>query len=266
MKRTTTIVLAVFIALSMTACDALDAILQVNVFAPFAAVSAGEIAGATSDELLELSGSSSFYETLAESDEAKDAVLDTIDAAIADPATPPADKQELIVLAAQIELQTTPAGDLINNIGGLLDDFMSGSLVVPAAGENDLWTLIQDIIPASVLSESGAIDVAAFIAMINVLVEANDYYEQLGAAIGTDGYAADADVSAGDVAQSALVAALVSGVTVPAGYDSTGDYLFALATQDPAAPASDFTLPDMETGYLANLLAAANLSFGTAGM
>ena len=100
MKRTTTIVLAVFIALSMTACDALDAILQVNVFAPFAAVSANEITTATSDELLVLSGSDSFYATLAGDDEAKAAVLVRIDAAIADPATPPADKQELIVLAA----------------------------------------------------------------------------------------------------------------------------------------------------------------------
>ncbi|HRW25452.1 MAG TPA: hypothetical protein P5298_13670, partial [Spirochaetia bacterium] len=71
MKRTIMIVLAIAVALSMTACSALDALLSVNVFAPFAGVSAGAIEKATPDELVEMSGSESFYETLADDPELK---------------------------------------------------------------------------------------------------------------------------------------------------------------------------------------------------
>jgi len=273
MKRTTTIVLAVSIALSMTACEQLDSLLQINVFEPFAGVSDNAITEATAVELIDLAGSTSFYEALAEDEdgELKVAVLATIDAELLDAtaeekATP--EYQELAVLGAQIELQTTPAGELINNIGGLIDSLISGSGEEPVGDEDYLGLLIQDIIPDSVLTFEGeepVIDEVAFIDMINGLVDANDYYEQLGEAIGTDGYADDVDFSAGDVAQSALVAALVAGVTVPAGYETVyptpGDYLYALASEDPAAPAAEFVMPDMDIGALANLLAAANLSF-----
>ena len=154
---------------------------------------------------------------------------------------------------------------MINNIGGLLSDFMSGGLENPAAGESDLGDLIASIIPASVLAEDGTLEGEAFIAMINGLVAANAYFETLGGAIGTDGYAEDADVSAGDVAQSALVAALVAGIEPPAAFEGdTGQYLYALLTDPDGTPPLDeeFAMPDMKTGYLANLLSAANLSFG----
>ena len=79
-----------------------------------------------------------------------------------------------------------------------------------------------------VISADGEIDEIAFVAMIDALVAANDYYVKLGDAIGTDGYAEDADISAGDVAQAAIVSAVIASIASnpPAGY-SSGEYLYA---------------------------------------
>jgi len=256
MKRTTMIVLATIAALSMTACDGLDKILQTNVFESFAAVSAKEIENATPDELIVLSGSDSFYEELAgtENEAAKEAVLVKIEAALVDPKTPPETKQELAVLAANVELQTTPAGELITNLAKSLEELSTG-------GEPEMGELIGSILPAELLGSDDKLDPAKeddFIAMINALDAADAYYQTLGAQIGTDGYAAGADISAGDVAQSALVAAMVGAIAPPPSV-STGDYLYTLLT-DPNATPTEYTMPATDSGYLFNILAAANMA------
>lgn len=256
MKRTIMIVLAIAVALSMTACSALDALLSVNVFAPFAGVSAGAIEKATPDELVEMSESESFYETLADDPELKETVLTNIDEAMA-ATTDSATYEELAVLAANIELQTTPAGDLINNVGDLFGSLLSGD---SGGTEPDAETLISGMIPDEVISADGEIDEIAFVAMIDALVAANDYYVLLGDAIGTDGYAEDADISAGDVAQAAIVSAVIAAIPTPTGYTS-GEYLFALLTEEPGTPEmGEFTMPAMDSGYLSNILAAAGLA------
>lgn len=255
MKRTIMIVLAIAVALSMTACSALDALLSVNVFAPFAGVSAGAIEKATPDELVEMSGSESFYETLADDPELKDAILDKIDEAIVgEPDT--AAEQELVILAANIELQTTPAGDLINNVGDLFGSLLSGE---SDGTEPDAETLISGLIPDEVISEDGVIDETGFVAMIDALVAANAYYVQLGDAI-DDGYADGADISAGDVAQAAIVSAVIAAIPTPAGY-TPGEYLYDIVTEVPGTPEmGEFTMPTMDSGYLYNILAAAGLA------
>ncbi len=260
MKRTIMIVLAIAVALSMTACSALDALLSVNVFAPFAGVSAGAIEKATPDELVEMSGSESFYETLADDPELKDAILDKIDEAIDGSTVGSAEYEELLVLAANIELQTSPAGDLINNVGGVVEVFLSGdtSSIAPES-------FITNILPETVYDEAtGVLDETSFIAMINALEEANVYYERLGNNLGTDGL--DDSISAGDVVQAAIISALVSSIEIPTAeagnYDSTGAYLYALITDDSdSITAPEFTEPNLESGYLAALLAAAEISF-----
>lgn len=263
MKRTIMIVLAIAVALSMTACSALDALLSVNVFAPFAGVSASAIEKATPDELVEMSESESFYETLADDPELKDSVLATIeDAMDAEPASS-ASYQELAVLAANIELQTTPAGDLINNVGDLIGSLISGD-TSSGGEEQDFGDMITSLMPPEVVAEDGTVNQEAFIDMINALDAANVYYEQLGLAIGDTGYAEGSDISAGDVAQAALVSALVSGITVPAGYEdtypTTGDYLYALLTDSSGAvPESEMDMTALESVYMTNLLAAAGL-------
>ena len=250
MKRTIMIVLAIAVALSMTACSALDALLSVNVFAPFAGVSAGAIEKATPDELVEMSDSDSFYETLDDNEDLKETVLDTVEEAMAAEQPSSATYQELAVLAANIELQTSPAGDLINNIGGLFGSLVSGG----GGDDSDFGEMIAGLIPPEVMNDEDA-----FVAMIDALVAANGYYERLGDAIGTGGYAAGSDISAGDVAQAALVCAIIAAIPTPAGY-TPGQYLYDLQNDVPGTPEmGEFEMPDMTNGYLYNILAAARL-------
>ncbi|HPG85750.1 MAG TPA: hypothetical protein PLQ29_03535 [Spirochaetales bacterium] len=246
MKRTIMIVLAIAVALSMTACSALDALLSVNVFAPFAGVSSGAIEKATPDELITMSGSESFYETLAAKPELKETILKTIDKAMAEAPASSATYQELAVLGANIELQTSPAGDLINNIGGLFGSLASGD---GGEGEDvDFGDMIAGLIPPEVKNADGSLDKEAFVAMIDALVAADAYYERLGAAI-----------SAGDVAQAALVSAIIAAIPTPVGY-TTGQYLYDLQNDVPGTPEmAEFSMPDMTTGSLYNILAAAGL-------
>jgi len=94
------------------------------------------------------------------------------------------------------------------------------------------------------------------------LLDADAYYRNLGTSIDTLGAVEAID---GDVAQSALIAAFIDQVsqsTLPVGYTDTGDYLYDLLTSPtPPAEPTGFVMPDMESGYLGNLLAAAGLSF-----
>jgi len=256
MKRLGIILLTLAAALTMSGCSALDALLQVNILKSFAAVSPDEIKSADSATLLDLSASASFYETLSSDPATKTAALDTLDASIGagvDTAT----DEELAVLAADIELKTTPAFDLVNNVGSLISDLISDATM---PDESTLKTTLLDLLPASVLGSGGSIDEAAFLSMVDGLVAANDYYDALGIAIGTDGYASGTDISAGDVAQSALIAAMVASVPKDT-YPTTGEYLYALLTGSASAPTS-YDFPDMTSGTaLGNLLAAANISF-----
>jgi hypothetical protein len=256
MKRLGLIILTFAAALTLSGCSALDALLQVNILKSLAAVSPDEIKSADSATLLDLSASSSFYETLAGDAATKDAALATIDASIGGSISGATD-EELAVLAANIELKTTPAFDLVNNVGSLISDLISGATLPNATTLKD--TLL-DLLPSSVLGSGGTINEAAFLSMVDGLVAANGYYDALGAAIGADGYASGTDISAGDVAQSALIAAMVA--SVPKGtYPTTGEYLYALLTGSASAPTS-YDFPDMTLGTpLGNLLAAANISF-----
>lgn len=262
MKRTATIILALAIALSMTACEALDAILNVNLFSAMAAVDEKDIADADAGTLVELSVSPSFYDTLEGDAALKADVILTIDAAL--PGAAPADEQELLVLAANIELQTTPAGDLINNIGSLMSDLIKNTEPDAAAIEG----LVRDILPDSVLGAGGAIDEAAFLAMIAGLEAANARYVDLGSnAIPTGVYASGVDLVPGDIAQSALVTAVITAIEIPGTYslanptDTPAEYLYALLNGDTTDQPS-FTFPVMTSGTpLGNILSAAGIAF-----
>lgn len=256
MRRTITIVLAAGLALTMTACEALDSVLQVNIFEPFAAMSAADISSASTDELLTMSGSGAFYDALAEDPAAKTTVIATLEATQAAAAPDSPEFQEVTVLLASIVLETTPAADFVGNIASVITEVMA----TPAEGEElDIEAIVQSLLPPEVYVD-GTLNEEAFIEMLDALADADLYFQQLGLAIGTDGYADGAEVSAGDVAQQALVAAMVASVEPPVGFVGTqGEYLFALMTDETTPPPTDFTMPDMESGYLYNLLLAANL-------
>ncbi|PKL07732.1 MAG: hypothetical protein CVV51_12575 [Spirochaetae bacterium HGW-Spirochaetae-7] len=259
MKRTVTLVLAVALALSMTGCEALDAILNVNLFSSMAAVKAADIEGADAGTLLELSASPSFYAALSGSPSTKTSALATIDGALGG-SLPPATEQELLALAAEIELRTTPAWDLVNNIGSLLSKLISGEPIDEANLEN----VIRGILPDSVLGAGGVINETAFLSMIAGLELAYLRYDDLGNAIGTGGYADGSDVIAGDIAQSAIVAAMVATIARPVSYggtQTTGAYLYALLLGT-ADPPDTFDFDAMTSvPSLANILSAAGISF-----
>ena len=256
MKRTTTIVLAAAIALSMTACTALDSILGFNLFAGLAAVNEAAIKEANATELLDLSGSDSFYDTMTEDTTGtlKVEVLVTINDQRAVLATETADYQELTLLAAQVELQTTSAGELIDNIGGIFDDVAAGTL------GTDIGSIMEQILPDSVFSAGTITDEAAFVAMIDALVAADLYYESLGVALVDGAYADNSDIVPGDVAQSAIVAAMVGNLVPPLGY-TTGEYLIDLINGVPGTPEITFDM-DAVLGdtALSNILTAAGMS------
>lgn len=262
MRRTITIVLAAGLALSMTACEALDRVLQVNIFEPFAAMSAEDISAASADELLTMSGSDAFYEALAEDPTAEAAVLATLEDSIADASPASPEFQEVTILMANIVLETSPAADFVGNIASVITTVMD----TPPEGEDvDIEGIVEGLLPPEVYGADGALDETAFVEMIDALIAADLYFQQLGTAIGTDGYAEGADLSPGDVAQQALVAAIISSVVPPAGYVGTeGQYLFDLLNDDTTPPPDDFTLPDMESGYLYNILFAANIDLSGA--
>jgi hypothetical protein len=254
MKRTITIALAAAVALSMTACSALDAILQVNILKGIAALKADDIADADADTLLQMSNSGSFYDALADDPAVKAEVLDTLDAGIVGDADT-ADEQELAILAADILLRTTAAGDLVNKVAAIAADLFQETI------DTNLQELIVTIVPASLLTEDGSVKEGAFLEMVDALLDADAYYQKLGNGIPTGVYAPDADISAsdaGNIAQSALIAAVVAAV-VPTGGLTTGEYLFSLLTS-PNPEVDTFVLPNMESGYLGNLLKAAGLT------
>jgi len=259
MKRTTTIALVAAIAITMTGCDALDAVLGFNMFESFAAVDADEIADADAKTLVELSDSDSFYDALEGDAALKGTTLDKIDDAMdaADPSS--LTYQELAVLAANIHLQTTAAGDLINNVSSLIVDLIDE----PTPDYSDLEGIVSGLVPDSIKSADGSIDQDAFLAMIIALEEADVVYQDLGGALITGVYASGTDIVAGEIAQNALLAAVIAAVVPPAG--TTGEYLYALLTE-PTTPDPDSSVfpefPDMTSGsYLGNILAAADISF-----
>jgi hypothetical protein len=185
-------------------------------------------------------------------------VLATIDTARAAAPTDSATYQDLTILAASIYIETSPAGELMGNINTALTTLlpaMSGG----EGEEPQLDAILASILPASVFSGGVVTDPVAFTAMIEAFEAANALYVQLGDAIGTTGYAEDSTASAGDVVMSAVVSAFVAGVTAPAGMTTAEYLLAALSTPDELPPGGEMAFPDMESGYLANLLAAANL-------
>ncbi len=256
MRKATTILLVISIAVLLTACPGLDRVLETNLYEPFAGVSAAAIKDASSDELLEMSDSDSFYETIEDPAD----VLPTINAAmeVAEPES--AEYQELAALGAMVLLETSPAGDLMENLVAALPTLAGGE----GEEEPDIAELLDLMLPASVY-DGDDLDPVAFTEMIDALVAANEYYVLLGTSIGEDGYADGADISAGDIATAALVSAIVANIDPPEG-TTTSEYLLLLLDpdtdpDDPDLTGGTFEMPDMESGYLANLLLAGGLDF-----
>jgi len=266
MKRTTTIVLAAAIALSMTACDALDSLLEVNILASLYAVSADDVATSKSDAdaLVTLAESDTFFVTLADplNDTLKEEVLATIIAAIGD-ATEPADVQDLTLLGAAIELRTTGGDIVVNNIAGVL----AAQTLIKTDGAIDPVKLLKEIMPATIVDDNGAIiegQEDEFKLIIEGFVAASIFYDQLGTSL-VDGTYEDTTVEAGTILQSALVAATLASLTPPENVTS-GDYLLSLVDGSVTYP-DTFSFPDTSEGSsLGNLFTAAGVNPADLGL
>jgi len=264
MKRTTTIVLAASIALSMTACEALDSLLQVNIFAGFYTVSKDDVESSKSDApaLVVLAESDTFFETLADPANSvlKVDVLATITEAIA-LATEPAVVQDLTLLGAEIELRTTGGDVVVNNIAGVLVD----QTAIKTDGNIDPAKLLTAIMPLSVVDDNGdIIDEATFKDIIDGFVAASTFYDQLGTSLAGGTYE-DTTVDAGTVLQSAVVAATLASLTIPAD-KTAGEYLLSLADGTATYPAI-FNFPVMTAGTsLGNLFTAAGVNPADLGL
>lgn len=253
MKRSMTILLALALVLSLGSCTFLDDLLSVNLFAETFELSTADVEASSVEDLLVQSESEAFYDTLEADSEAKTALLDKTSEVLDDPEATPVAVQEAGILGANVLIYTSPAGDLLAKATGLAD-----------AATEDIATmedLLDLIMPASVYS-GDEIAEGPFVDMINAFVDANVYYIAIGDSLdpALEGDDLSSSASAGDLAVGAYIAAALDGLTNPNTvlYPTMGDYLFAALTDTAVLP-PDFEAPDTTTGYLANILNAANL-------
>lgn len=251
MKQTLFILTTIVILLTLTACDGIDKILQTNVFSELGKVSTKEIKNASADELVELGKSDSFFKTLNDDPGLTQEVLATIDSAITG-SSDPGTRQNLNILAAEIHLQTSGGATLVNNIANLLSN--------PSGFEDisDPEGFFVGLLPAGIVV-NGKIQESAFVALINGFVAANTYYEGLNVAL-SGGYK-DPDVNPGEVAQNAIVAAIISSIADAASGSSTpGKNLYDAITGDsPTISEPDFGILFDSSGPIGDILIAAGL-------
>jgi hypothetical protein len=252
MKRLAAVAIVALLILSLASCDFLDQLLSVNLFDAPLKLSAADIADKSLDELSQLSGSPDFYDAVWGDAALTAAVLDQADAGVlsGDPAT----VQQAAILGADLYIYGSGADALINNVIAQYESFSGDPPDDPAEIEAFLNTLV----PASLLA-----DEAAFVAMINALVEADAYYQNLSDPVGVDPEL----VNAGEIAQNALVAAFVAEI-VPHGNwvianpsGTLGEYLFDLLTIPATDAPTTYAPPNTSTGYLGNILSAAGIVF-----
>jgi len=249
--------LAVF-SLALVSCDMLDQVLGTNILSEIAAVKvdAEDVQDMEADELLDLASSPSFYDNL--DDPATLAALEArLDELLASLPADSAAYQEVAILAANVQLVTTGADVVIDNVVDLVQGLATGAVPVPDPGDpNTIVEVVQAIFPATLLE-----DPVALAAAIQALVDAAAYYEALGASLtGDPPTYATGDINPGAVAQNALVCALIAGITPPAAYTSVGDYLADILTGTTTEPPASFTIPDTDSGSpLVAIFAAAGL-------
>lgn len=244
MKRRLQLAAVAALALSLASCDALDKLLSVNLFYTPLKVSASDIQGMSLAELERLSTSPEFYPAVFNDPAAKSAFEDKVTTGLA--SGNPATVQQSAILGADMLIYGSGADLIINNV----INSMAAILESPPTTAGGFQSLIEAIVPSAVLA-----DPDAFKLMINAMVDAADYYNDLGASIGTGDYAYGG-VNAGEIAMNALLATMVVSVDTT-GYTDAGDYFYYLLTDPaPATPTVSFTT---ESNNLANLLAAAGL-------
>ncbi|MDX9784478.1 MAG: hypothetical protein RBT72_06985 [Spirochaetia bacterium] len=252
----------ILLTLLMGSCDALFS----NKFQEFGLgqVDAAALQEADSDTLIEQSGvnsgqiSQSFIDAALADDETKNAVVAEL--TTASTSGDPEVEQTAQALLIEIKLQDSGAKEVVSNMGGLLDLFMSDDSLDPGTPDG-MNAIINTLIPES-LSDQELIDVFNSLDIL-ALNEINDFGQNL---VDNQGLQND-QIDTASIAQTAVLATVVEVLDPVVGYASVGEALVAaLNNEDPTKDFDDFvTIP---AGGLDGLTSDANLTaiFNAAGL
>jgi len=232
--------LAIFVLL-FSGCDALisNVFKEVGLGQP----SAEKLKEADAATLLEDSGistgsvSDTFIETIANDDETRDAVLETLQATVDDEATPPSEAQAAQALILNIELADSGADEILDNVNTSIGEAMD-QLEPEEGQEVDYAALIDVLLP----------DTDNLADIIDSLGTLTPDYDALAASIAEDGNTLDQSVVA-DIALSALLSVVVSNSDPAGTYSSVGAAAVALVADIQAhSDVPDYS-PDMDAYF-----------------
>jgi hypothetical protein len=259
----TALVFAVALSLVFVSCDSF---FSTNLFksAGLGQVSPDKLKGETSAELVDDAyndngdPSTSFFDALSGDTTVRDEVLATLAATYTSPSASPTAVQEAASLAAQIEIVTTGADELVNNVVEALGDIQSLSGSDPQGAVD----LLESLVPAGLAASE-----ASFSAAIEALISANDIYLVLGASVAANDV--QGDINIGTAAQSAMLAAALDGIDATglidpdtgSPYTSTAAYLWDSLQGKTIVGTPTFTPPDTSAGSpLGSLIEASGLT------
>jgi len=253
---------SILLTLVMGSCDALFS----NKFQELGLgqVDSAALATANSETLFAQSGinsgtiSQSFIDAALKDDTTKAAVVAELSTAAGD--TDPKVAQTAQALLIEIKLQDTGAKQVVNNMGGLLDLFMSDDTLDPStsAGMN---AIIDTLVPPD-LSDG---DLAKVLNDLKDL--ANNEVKDFGTNLSTNGGLQNDNIDTASIAQTAVLATVVATLTPADPSVSIGEALVAaLNNTDETKNFGDFvTVP---AGGLDSLTTDAGLTaiFNAAGL
>ena len=170
-----------------------------------------------------------------------------------DPDTATAQQRTAAALYADLYLKTTSGDQLVNAA--------VARIATDSSWNGDVKSLLSDLLPPGVVH-----DKAAFVAMMDGLLEAKDAYEQLGTSLASPGVP-PAGMKMGDIAQKAVVSyvvgEIVTTVQSQSGLASDADaidQLFLLASGRSNSIDSDsFTSAASSQSWLQNIFDAAGM-------
>lgn len=211
------------------------------------------------DTVEELVESDSFYQDIEQeiadtgTSETRTAIVDNLNEVIADPDADTADKQDAAVLVAEIELNTTAAGQVVDNFVGVAAGLIDGTI-----DTTNTDTFAQDIIE-DVFAGTDITDETSFDEALAGLLAAADAYTYYGESLDDTGevVAPEGD-NIGAIAQDAVVALLLDDVL--ANSTLTGDDLKAYVLDGTPLPTITITGdPLVDNTAISNILDASGL-------
>jgi hypothetical protein len=212
-------------------------------------------------------GSNSFIEALVGNEEDLAAVNQVLEDIYTDGDQSDAAVQEAAVLAADLQLETSGASEVIDNIFAASNEISalnSGESTDDSASTQEI---LKAIIPESVQSPE---DMQA---LLDGFFAANKAYEALGASVGTDGAGVvDGTGVDGGTAMNAIITSvitqmadsMVDGATEAERQENAGAVFFAIVNGDEPSTISNYNesgdIPDDPlAGYASDISAAAGL-------